>query len=147
MERQPFALVDCVRNAAFELMTAREQCGACWCTRGANMKVGESNALAPECVQRRRVNDRIAEASEIAIADVVCHHENDVWPSVIVGLNKLCKNTNEANNGERDDDRMTHAPQNADRSCHWRHMSVLFLVAVQAEWAYIEVHGVKRGGL
>ena len=49
------------------------------------MKLCEANALAVQIIEVGSFDDRIAVGCDIAIALIVCEHENDVWP-----LGSLC---------------------------------------------------------
>lgn len=50
------------------------------CTKRADMEIGQSNGLGMEFIEVGRLNDRVAVAGEIAIALIISHKDDDIWP-------------------------------------------------------------------
>ena len=46
----------------------------------ADMEIGQSNGLGMEFIEVGRLNDRVAVAGEIAIALIISHKDDDIWP-------------------------------------------------------------------
>src|SRR5262249_31349040 len=64
-----------------ELVAARHQRGTGRGARGADVEVGELDALAGEGVDVRRKDNRATAHGEVAVADVVGHDDHDVRPA------------------------------------------------------------------
>ena len=75
-----FTLQDGVRDAVLELMPPAHHGCASRRTRRAHMELREQHALLLERIHRRRAHDRVPKARIVAIARVIRHHEDNVWP-------------------------------------------------------------------
>src|SRR5439155_13230798 len=73
LECEAFALVDRVRDAVPELMPSGHQGRARWRASRADVEIDETHALFVKRVRGRRVDERIAQAAIIAVADIVRH--------------------------------------------------------------------------
>ena len=98
LQCQSFAFIDGVSNAVFEFVPPGHQGRPSRCTRRTHMKIGESDALARQGVDRRRTNNWIAVTRKVAVPDVVGHYDDDigcVWRSYRHGSQSQAANPND----------------------------------------------------
>ena len=80
LEREPFALVNRVRDAVAELMPARVQGGARRRAGWADVEVSEAHRLVVEAVKVGSLKDRVPVTGQVPVALVVGEDEDDVRP-------------------------------------------------------------------
>ena len=84
-EGQPFAFVDRVGDTGAEFVTAGHERRTRRRTGRARVKLSQPHALLVEPIEVRRADHRIAMGLDVAVALIVGHHVNDVWPFSLHG--------------------------------------------------------------